>query len=95
LASREGFRPAFDYVEGIPAGQWAAGHLPVTINRAEERAFLIGGDACRIDVGVKVILGVEVGGHRVPLATFLMRAEPCPSAFGKVIRFIRRKRTLG
>ena len=32
----KGFGPAFDHVEGIPAGQRAAGHLPVTINRAED-----------------------------------------------------------
>jgi len=35
-----GFGPPFDHVEGSPAGQRTAGHLPVTVDRAEQWPFL-------------------------------------------------------
>ena len=59
--------------------------LPVAVDGAEEGAFLLAGDACRRDIGVQVILGVVVGGHLVPLAAFLVQAEPGPAAFGVII----------
>ena len=36
-------------------------------------------------IGIQVILGVVVGGHLVPLAAFLVQAEPCPPPFGVII----------
>jgi hypothetical protein len=51
----------------------------------QKRGVPLAGDAGRRDVGVEVILGVVVGRHLVPLAAFLVQAEPGPPAFGVII----------
>ena len=63
----------------------AVGQRPVPVDRAEEGAFLLGGDACRCEIGIHVIGGVVVGGHLVPLAALLMQPEPRLAAFDVVI----------
>ena len=64
-----------------PVGQLAG--LPV--DGAEEGGFLLAGDACGLEVGVEVLLGVVVGGHLVPLAALLVQAEPGPRALGVIV----------
>ena len=39
---------------------------------------LLPGDACGVEIGIDVFLGVVVGGHLMPLAAFVMQAEPGP-----------------
>jgi len=45
---------------------------PVLPQAERKRGFLVGGDACRRDVGIQVGFGVMVGGHLVPLTALLM-----------------------
>jgi len=57
----------------------------VRVDGTEEGGFLLAGDACGVEVGIDVFLGVVVGGNLVPLAAFLMQAEPCPPPFAVII----------
>ena len=82
----DGLGPAFDHPQGVvavaSAGRSACGARSMERKRG---VFFCAGDACGVEIGIEVILGVVVGGHLVPLAAFLMQAEPCPPAFGVII----------
>jgi hypothetical protein len=78
--------PPLDHVEGVPGVNRAVSqYLLPAAYAAEQGAFLLGGDACRCQIGIDVIGGVVMGGHFMPLAAFLMEPKPCLPAFGVVI----------
>jgi hypothetical protein len=61
------------------------GKLVSLPDRPEERSFLFGGNACRIDPGVQVGRKIMMARHFVTLAAFLMQPQPRALAVLEVV----------
>ena len=53
----DGVGTAFNHIECVAGIERSAGQRPVPVNRAEEGAFLLDGDACGGEIGIDVIGG--------------------------------------